>query len=387
MPVKIAIVGGGIIGCSAAWFLREQGFAGEIVVIERDPSYQKASTTLSAASIRVQFGSPVNVALSQFGATFLRGLPEILGRDVDVGYVERGYLILSPPGAVAEADRVLALQRAQGCMVERFDPAGLAARFPWLATEGVGAGTYGVKDEGWFDAATLLTTLRSAAKDRRVRFLQAHATGLREAGGRIAAVRLADGSEIEIDWAICAAGAHSGRLMTSIGLDLPVAPRKRCVYHFKAPLEGKGMPMLFDTSGAWLRPEGAGFIGGIAPDPSDDPDAYDDFQPDMTLFEERVWPAFATRIPALAQLRVLNAWAGHYDMNLFDQNAIIGAHPDIGNLLFACGFSGHGVMHAPGAGRAVAEWIVHGGYRTIDVSPLAFERIAEGRPYIESTIY
>ena len=387
MSQTIAIIGGGIIGCSAAWFLRERGFAGEIVVVERDPSYQQASTTLSAASIRVQFGSPVNVALSQFGATFLRGLPDLLGRDVDVGFVERGYLILSPPNAGGEADRLLALQRAHGCMVERFDPAGLAARFPWLATQGVGAGTFGVRDEGWFDAASLLAALRGAAIDRGVRFRHAHAAGLREAGGRIAAVRLDDGSEIATDWAICAAGAHSGRLMASIGIDLPVAPRKRCVYHFKGPLDGKDIPMLFDVSGVWIRPEGAGFIGGIAPDPADDPDAHDDFQSDMALFEDRFWPALAARIPALEQLRVLNAWAGHYDMNLFDHNAVIGAHPDIDNLVFACGFSGHGVMHAPGAGRAVAERIVHGGYQTIDVSPLAFERIAQGRPYVESTIY
>ena len=387
MAQRIVIIGGGIIGCSVAWFLRDEGFTGEIVVIERDPTYQRASTSLSAASIRVQFGSPVNVALSQFGAAFLRSLPGILGREVDVGYVERGYLILSPPDAVAEVDRLLHIQRAQGCMVERFEPTALAARFPWLAVEGIGSGTFGLRDEGWFDAWSLLAAMRAAAIDRGVRFHRADATGLRETGGRIVAVQLADGTELETDWAVCAAGALSGRLIASLGIDLPVVPKKRCIYHFKAPLDGKDIPMVFDTSGAWIRPEGAGFIGGISPDAADDPDAYDDFEPDMSLFEERVWPALAARIPALEQLRVLNAWGGHYDMNLFDHNAVIGVHPNIGNLAFACGFSGHGVMHAPGAGRAVAEVIVHGGYRTIDVSPLAFDRIPEGRPYIESTIY
>lgn len=387
MPQRIVIIGGGIIGCSIAWFLRDEGFMDEIVVIERDPSYQYASTSLSAASIRVQFGSPVNVELSRFGAAFLRGLPGILGREVDVGYVERGYLILSPPEAGIEAGRLLDIQRAQGCLVERFEPAALAARFPWLAVEDIGSGTFGLKEEGWFDAWSLLAAMRAAAIDRGVHFMQADATGLREAGGRIVAVRLADGTELETGWAVCAAGANSGRLMASMGIDLPVVPKKRGIYHFKAPLEGRDMPMVFDTSGVWIRPEGAGFIGGMAPDAADDPDAYDDFEPDMSLFEDRVWPALAARIPALEQLRLLNAWAGHYDMNLFDHNAVIGPHPGIGNLVFACGFSGHGVMHAPGAGRAVAERIVHGGYRTIDVSPLAFDRIPAGRPYIESAIY
>ncbi len=387
MQQQIVIVGGGIIGCSVAWFLREEGFTGEIVVIERDPSYQQASTTLSAASIRVQFGSPVNVALSRFGAAFLRNPSSFLGRDVDVGYVERGYLILSPPGREAEADRLLKVQQAQGCTVERLEPGAIAARFPWITVEDVGSATFGLKEEGWFDAWSLLSAMRNAGIDRGVRFCRAEADGLREEGGRIVSVQLSDGTEITADWVVCAAGAHSGRLLDSLGVNLPVVPKKRCVFHFKAPLDNTGFPMVFDTSGVWLRPEGAGFIGGIAPDASSDPDAYGDFEPDMSLFEERFWPALAARIPALEELRLLSTWAGHYDMNMFDHNAVIGGHPDIDNLKFACGFSGHGVMHAPGAGRAVAEMIVHGTYRTIDVSPLAFERIAEGRPYIESTIY
>ena len=387
MPQQVVIIGGGIIGCSVAWFLRHDGFTGEVVVIERDPSYQQSSTTLSAASIRVQFGSSVNVALSLFGADFLRNLSGILGRQADIGYVERGYLILSPPAGVAEADRLLDIQRAQGCMVERFEPAALAARFPWLAVEDMGVGTFGLREEGWFDAWSLLAAMRTAAIDKDVRFCRAEADGLREAGGRIVNVRLADGTELKPDWVVCAAGAHSGRLMASLGIDLPVVPKKRCIYHFKAPLDNTDVPMVFDTSGAWLRPEGEGFICGISPDSSCDPDAYGDFEPDMSLFEERVWPALAARIPSLEQLRLLHAWAGHYDMNMFDHNAVLGAHPEIENLMFACGFSGHGVMHAPGAGRAVAEMIVHGGHRTIDVSPLAFDRIAQGRPYIESTIY
>jgi FAD-dependent oxidoreductase domain-containing protein 1 len=141
------------------------------------------------------------------------------------------------------------------------------------------------------------------------------------------------------------------------------------------------------VSGAWMRPEGDGFIGGIAPPPDQDPEAYDDFEPQHHLFEDVVWPALAHRIPVLEELRLERAWAGHYETNALDRNAIIGPHDEIANLVFATGFSGHGVMHAPATGRGVAEWIMTGGYETLDLSELGYERIRAGRPLREAVVY
>jgi len=99
-----------------------------------------------------------------------------------------------------------------------------------------------------------------------------------------------------------------------------------------------------------------------------------------------VWPRLAARVPAFESLKVVNAWAGYYDTNTLDQNAVIGAHPAIANLYFANGFSGHGAQQAAGAGRAVAELIVHGAFQTIDLTRLGYARVADGRPLFERNV-
>ena len=200
-------------------------------------------------------------------------------------------------------------------------------------------------------------------------------------------MRLAGGQTIDADWCVNAAGAASAAVVSGLGIDLPVSPRKRTVFCIKAPLEPAGFPMLFDTSGAWIRPEGEGFICGIAPSADNDPDATGDFEPAHALLETSLWPALAHRIPALEQLRVESAWAGHYEVNTLDHNGIIGPHDEIENLVFATGFSGHGVMHAPATGRGVAEWITRGRFEAIDLSPLGFARIRAGTPLPETVIY
>ena len=184
-----------------------------------------------------------------------------------------------------------------------------------------------------------------------------------------------------------AAGANSAALVADLGIPLPVSPRKRTVFSLKASLPTSGFPMLFDVSGAWIRPEGEGFIGGIAPPAERDPEAFGDFEPDHDLFEETVWPTLAHRIPALQQLRVERAWAGHYEMNALDHNGVVGPHDEISNLVFATGFSGHGVMHAPATGRGVAEQILTGGYETIDLTELGYPRIRSGKPLHETIVY
>ncbi|MBR0669587.1 NAD(P)/FAD-dependent oxidoreductase [Neoroseomonas soli] len=383
----VVIIGGAIVGSCTALFLRELGFMGRIRVVERDPTYARSSTALSAASIRSQFGCPVNVRMSLFGTEFLRSIKRRFGDDADIGFVERGYLILGTPDVAPLWKEGVAMQRQAGAEVDLLTPSDALTRFPWLNLEGLGVATYGVRNEGWFDAWSLLQLVRRGARQHDVEYIEAEATGIDTANGRVTIVRLSDGTSIPADWCVNAAGPSSGALMRRFGLDLPVEPRKRTVFSIRAPLDGRGVPMVFDTSGFWIRPEGEGFITGIAPPADADPDATGDFEPAHELLEALLWPALAHRIPALEQLRVERAWAGHYEMNTLDHNGVIGPHDALPNLILATGFSGHGVQHAPATGRGVAEWILHGAYQSLDLSPLGHARIRSGTPLHETVVY
>lgn len=384
---RVVIIGGAIVGSFTAWFLRELGFAGSITVLERDPTYARSSTALSAASIRTQFGCAVNVRMSLFGVELFRNLAAAFGPGADIGFVERGYLFLGRPEEVERRRAAMEMQRAAGAEVVMLTPAQAAARFPWLRVDDLGSATFGERNEGWFDAWQLLHLVRNAARGRGVAYVAAEAETLRMADGRVTGVCTVTGETIPADWCVVAAGPSSGALMRRAGLDLPVEPRKRTVFNIRAPLDGSGVPMLFDTSGAWLRPEGEGFICGIGLPPEADPDATGDFEPSWELLEEVLWPALAHRVPALAELRVQRAWAGHYEMNTLDHNGVIGPHDELANLLLATGFSGHGVQHAPATGRGIAELIVHGAYRAIDLSPLGYARIRARTPLVETIVY
>ena len=319
--------------------------------------------------------------MSVFGASFLEAMAE------RIGLVRRAYLVLAEPDRAASVAATQAMQVAEGARVALLDPAAAAARFPWLHTDDLGCATLGLAQEGWFDAYLLLRAVRQDAIACGARYVTDTAVRLERAGGSIAAVHTAAGLRIAADEVVIAAGRDAGRVAALAEVALPVAGRKRTVFVLRAPLDGGGMPLLFDTSGAWLRPEGDGFIGGIAPPPDQDPDPGEDFDPDLDLLETALWPALAHRVPALERLRMTRAWAGHYDMCLLDHNAVIGRHPDIGNLIFAAGFSGHGVQHAPATGRGVAELIRFGGYRSLDLTPLGYERVRDNRPMPESAVY
>jgi glycine/D-amino acid oxidase-like deaminating enzyme len=198
-------------------------------------------------------------------------------------------------------------------------------------------------------------------------------------------VVLADGTRIAAGTVAITAGTGATALAGTAGVDLPVRARKRMVFTFACRTPLPGFPLLIDPTGVYVRPEGDLYICGSAPPPDQDPDATD-FEVDHAFFEERIWPVLAARVPAFETIRPGRAWAGHYDMNLFDHNAIVGRLGDFANLLIANGFSGHGLQQAPAVGRGLAELIVHGRYQTLDLSPLGHQRIAAGRRLIEANI-
>lgn len=383
----VVIVGGAAIGSAAAYFLlHDLGFTGTVAVIERDPTYARAATTLSAASIRQQFSTPENIRMSRFGIAFFDGLKLRFGREASVGFRAGGYLLLAGAAGRDVLAANHAIQQAEHADIVLMDAAELKARFPWLETSDLAAGAFGRSGEGWFDAHSLLQLLRRGARERGAVYLHGDVTGIERRRDSIDAATLADGRRIACGTLVNAAGPQAGDVAALVGLKLPVEPRKRCVFVVACRADLSGMPLLVDTTGVWARPEGSGFICGVSPAPDADPRADGDFEVDYAQFEETVWPALAHRVPAMETLKLVRGWAGHYDFNALDQNAVIGPHPRITNFIFANGFSGHGLQQAPAAGRAVAELIMHGRFISLDLTRFGYERIAAGRPLPEVNV-
>lgn len=385
-PYDIVIVGGAIVGSAVAYHLRQEGFAGSIALVERDPTFATSATTLSLASIRQQFSIPENIRLSTFTLGLFRRLKQEFGAEADIGFRETGYLILAGAAGLPILKANYEVQKAEGANVVVEDAAMLKARFPWLSDEGIAAGALGLAGEGSFDAHALLMLFRKALRGK-VDFVTGTVTGIERAGSRVTAAVLASGERLDARTIVNAAGPAAGKVAALAGIALPVEPRKRTVFVFEARDRIDDLPLTVDPSGVYVRREGSVYIaGGGETEESDGPAEPGDFEPVWPLFEEVIWPVLATRIPAFEAIKATRAWAGHYDYNTLDQNAVIGPHTEVSNFLFANGFSGHGLQQAPAVGRAIAELVVHGGYRTIDCSALGYGRIAAGRPFRELNV-
>ena len=376
MQPSVVIVGGGAIGSAIAYFLtRDPAFHGSVTVVERDPTYRTASSALSASSIRQQFSTPINIAMSQFGVDFVR----------EIGLAEHGYLFLAGEHGVERLRSNHAIQREHGVDVALLDPAALRERFPWLSTDGVSMGSLGLSGEGWFDGYLLLQLFRSRALAQGAVYHHGEVTGMEIDGDRVRAVRLADKSTIPLDVVIDAAGPWAASVGAMLNVDLPVRARRRCVYVFTAPGSLARCPLVIDISGAYFRPEGEGFIVGISPPEENDPDDLP-LETEHATFEEIIWPALAQRVPLFERVKLRSSWAGYYEYNIFDHNGIVGAHPTLTNAYFANGFSGHGLQHSPAVGRGITELILHGAYRTLDLTALSFERILRREPIVEINV-
>ncbi|HEX2552415.1 MAG TPA: FAD-binding oxidoreductase [Microvirga sp.] len=390
----VVIAGGAAMGSSTAYHLLDDpAFRGRVLVVEKDPTYGRSASALSAASIRQQFSSPVNIRISLYGIRFLREIGDRLAVDGDrpeIGLSERGYLYCATAAGASVLAENQAVQAAEGADILLLDPDALKARFPWLNTEDLAAGTWGRSGEGWFDGWGLLQAFRRKARALGAEYRQGAVAAVEREGNRVAAVRLADGTRIACGALVNCAGSGGPALAAMAGVGIPVRAKRRYVFSFTCRERIENCPLLIDPSGAWCRPEGEGFIGSASPGPGDeDPDWHDDDpatqEADHVFFEERVWPALAHRVPAFEAIRPGRAWAGPYDMCLLDHNAVVGqTGPD--NFYLCNGFSGHGLQQAPAVGRGLAELLVHGRYTSLDLADLGFERVAAGRPLLERNV-
>lgn len=385
----VIIAGGAAVGSAAAYFLTsDPDFNGSVAVIEPDPTYQHCATALSAASIRHQFSTEENIRMSRFGTEFLRTFADTLAVDgvrPDPAFHEGGYLFLATPTGLPILQENHVVQCREGADIALLGADALRARYPWLNVDDLAAGALGLSGEGWLDAYGMMQGLRHKAIAQGAVYLVRRVVDVHRSGAQVTGVCLDDGTRLSCGALINAAGTGAPALSRLAGIELPVQARKRSVFYVQCPERLPGCPMVIDPSGAYFRPEGQGFITGIAPPPDQDPECFD-FDVQHALFEDVLWPLLARRVPAFEALRCVRSWAGHYDMNLVDQNVILGLHPDLRNLYFANGFSGHGMQQSPAVGRALSELIVHGQFRTLDLRRMGWQRILEGRPIIEKNV-
>ncbi|MFV1849266.1 MAG: NAD(P)/FAD-dependent oxidoreductase [Thalassospira sp.] len=385
----VIIVGGAVIGSSIAWHLTgRDDFKGRVLVIEKDPNYEFCSTALSAASIRQQFSTPVNIEMSAYGIDFLRNLKRDLDPEVDIALHEKGYLILATDQGRDILKQNHATQTEFGADIVWMEPDELAAKYPWMNTSDLSAGCWGRTGEGWFDAYCLMQSFRKQARRRGADYIDGEVVDVVREGDQITGVVLKDGRRFGCGTLINAAGTGGSKLAKMAGLEIPVEPRKRCIFVFDcrdAADISVSCPMLIDPSGLYVRPEGEFFITGIAPPKDRDPECWD-FEVDHSLFDDIIWPGLYERSERFEAIKVVNAWAGHYSYNLLDQNAILGRHTDVKNFVFANGFSGHGLQQSPAVGRGIAELVATGGYQTLDLSVFGYERIRDNAPVLELNV-
>jgi glycine/D-amino acid oxidase-like deaminating enzyme len=386
----VVIIGGAIMGASVAWHLSQNpDFDGRILVVERDPSYQHASTSLSNSCLRQQFSTEINIKISQYCYDFISNFKNIIKDNSapDIPFNDFGYLYLADNAAFADHLRDnQRLQSSLGAGTQILTPQEIAQKFPFYTLDGIILGSHNPLNEGYFDGITVFDWFRRKARDNGVEFISDTVVSIEQSNGRVGAVELALGSKIQTDFVVNCAGTRAHEVAKMAGLSIPVEPRKRYTFVFaaKTPLD-RDLPLTVDASGVHVRTDGAYYLVGCTPD--DDPAVdHDDFDMDHNIWMDKVWPAIATRIPAFETVKVVNEWVGHYAYNTLDQNAIIGPHPDLDNFIFVNGFSGHGLQQAPAIGRGVAEWITYGGYRTLDLSPFSYARITQNKPLTERAL-
>ena len=390
----VIIIGGAIMGSSTAWFLSQNpDFNGTILVVEKDQKYEFCSTAHTTSCIRQQFSTKLNVKISQFAANFINNFHEYMENDVRVPKLaikSFGYMYLAASEDFAKKLRSnQEVQAASGAATELLTPDEIKSRYPFYNVEDIKLGSINLVNEGYWDSITVFEWMKNKAQENGVEYIENEVTEItkNKSEDRIISIKLASGETINGENFVNATGPRAASTSKMAGIKIPVEPRKRYSWIFKAknPLD-RDLPLTIDPSGFHVRENGGGTYqagGHGAYDPAVD---FDDFAMDNELWETKVWPVLFNRIPQFDSLKLISQWAGHYAMNTVDQNAIVGPHNIIQNFYFLNGFSGHGTQQAPAMGRATAELLTYGAFKTIDMSAFKYERLLSGDKVIEEAI-
>jgi FAD-dependent oxidoreductase domain-containing protein 1 len=382
---EVVVIGGGVIGCAAAYFLRTAGVE-RVCVIEPDPTYAKAATPVATGGCRRLFALQENVLMSQFSIEFFKAFEQHVAVDgavPDVQWRERGYLFVVGEGHDKVLQKNYETQKRLGVNVELLDRIGIGARYPWMRSDDLVLGVLSPED-GWLDPNSVLQGFRKKAHALNVEFRRDRVVDVYTSGRKVSELELASGAKVRGASTVDAAGCWAASIAKLAGMDLPVNPMRRFEHYVELAEALPPMPLIKDPDRLVIRPEGKGYSVGLVR--SDEPRGFN-FDLDPNYFEDVVWPACASRIPAFEQLKLKREWVGLYDECELDGNMILGNWPGkLDNFYVACGFSGHGLMHAPAVGRALAELIVKGRYETIDLSRMGYQRVLDNEPYVETGI-
>ncbi len=390
----VIIVGGAIMGSSAAWFLSDdKDFDGRVLVVERDTSYENCSTSHTNSCMRQQFSTELNVRISQFAADFVKNLRQYMGGDdriPELGIQNFGYMYLADNEPFADVLRESQkVQLAAGAATQLMTADEIRKHYPFYNVDDIVLGSINTVDEGYWDGSAVFDWFRRSASDRGVEYIQNEVVSmaLNKAGTKVESVMLSTGEVVSCDKVVNASGPRAVETSRMAGIEIPIEPRKRYTWIFSAeqPLD-RDLPLTIDPSGVHVRENGNGTYQCGGHSEIDPAVAYDDFSMDQTIWQEHMWPVIATRIPQFEAIKVTSEWAGHYAYNTFDHNAVIGPHTQVKNFHFLNGFSGHGLQQSPAMGRATAEMLVHGEYRSLDLSLFSYSRIEKNTPIIEKAV-
>jgi len=381
----IVVIGGGIIGSSISYNLANDGFDGNIIVIEKDPTYEFASTTLSAGGVREQFSLSENIRISQYGIKVFEHFDEIMDLDGDPAHAEfkqNGYLFLISKKNSPIIRKNYEIQKGLGAHVSLLSIDDLKKLIPHLNTDDLVGGSFGSR-AGYLDPYGVLQGFIKKGKQLGVEYLYEEVTGIEVKKEKVEGVLTDKGNQIRCGVVINAAGPYASVVGKMAGIDLPVNPVRKMAYVFDPKIKfDYDLPLVIDTDGLlYFRHETGKTIltGKSIPD---EPPGFN-FEWDRDYYMDVVWPQAAERIPTFDTAKLIRGWAGLYAMNSVDGNAIIGHLGDVQGLYGAIGFSGHGLQQSPAIGKCLSELIQFGKYQTIDLSCFSFDRFKTGKLVFE----